>query len=750
MKKTMVVATFLALGAGAVGLSAPNGLALKGSDTLFALTQAVIAACPNATGTTYAGTGSGAGENAMLAGTQTVAPMSRFLGANACAATGATPTQSEGIAVAADGISIVAAQSHQVACDPLNTDANCNHTGGAATGLARNTVLTDASLPGGTYTLADWKEVLRLIYFGMRNFSGTASVVNTIAQRNCADPVRFYLTENYGKLFQNECGGNTGGCTKLKHAFRRDQNSGTTDSFRVLVGFQDLNGTTGAPFCNQWIPNTAAAGPATAGGDHYYNSYDKAVTPPFTRPAARGQNALLFGVNKGCNTSPSDTCGSPGLVCSGASPDATHTGTCQPKACVSASDCGSTTGIGALSCVAGFCEPTNVPGAGVLPSQWLDIYQDSDPIRRTCDGLNDGTGAAEQVCSWRGDLGLVLPVSIPTTAAAVTYASAPCDPATPFRNGAGIRLFGPDTNGDSVCALCPNGALPAGTQWNATIQAAVGPSTCQCLVPVTAGNDARCLNSKGNIPTQSSGNFPPLDGAGVDQAMRTSGTNPKFPAAIRDGRVYNLHLRTNASGGYANQTYSVGTTAAARPILGAFYRIHSTRTLLASGTCTDAGGACCQDPDATRQIGCLVQASPCSIGFAGREASENVNLHATEGSQSGFGLALNQVTPDASCILGGTYPLSRILYFNSTKGFETLATSGDQELELARCYSGKGTGASTLNTVAAQNALVAANGFIGINPFCKDFQEELSSVCATPIPPGVNACANNGALGIAP
>ena len=153
MKKTMVVATFLALGAGAVGLSAPNGLALKGSDTLFALTQAVIAACPNATGTTYAGTGSGAGENAMLAGTQTVAPMSRFLGANACAATGATPTQSEGIAVAADGISIVAAQSHQVACDPLNTDASCNHTGGAATGLARNTVLTDASLPGGTYTL---------------------------------------------------------------------------------------------------------------------------------------------------------------------------------------------------------------------------------------------------------------------------------------------------------------------------------------------------------------------------------------------------------------------------------------------------------------------------------------------------------------------------------------------------------------------------------------------------------------------
>ena len=91
--------------------------------------------------------------------------------------------------------------------------------------------------------------------------------------------------------------------------------------------------------------------------------------------------------------------------------------------------------------------------------------------------------------------------------------------------------------------------------------------------------------------------------------------------------------------------------------------------------------------------------------------------------------------------------LKRKLYLNSIKGFETLATSGDQELELARCYSGQGTGASTLNTISAQNALVAANGFIGITPFCKDFAEES---CATPITPATNACANNTGLGIAP
>jgi hypothetical protein len=138
------------------------------------------------------------------------------------------------------------------------------------------------------------------------------------------------------------------------------------------------------------------------------------------------------------------------------------------------------------------------------------------------------------------------------------------------------------------------------------------------------------------------------------------------------------------------------------------------------------------------------------VGIAARTAAETVNLPATDGTQAGFAAALNQVTPDASCILSGAYPFARILYLNSVKGFETLPASGDQELELARCFSGTGTGTTSLSTIAGQNALVAGFGHIPISPFCKDFQEELSSVCPEPITPGINACANNSGLGIAP
>ena len=88
MKKTMLVATFLAVGAGSAGVSALSNIKLAGSDTLkdFTLTVITAAACPASVGLTYIGGGSGAGENAMIAGTQTTAPMSRFLGGTAAGA----------------------------------------------------------------------------------------------------------------------------------------------------------------------------------------------------------------------------------------------------------------------------------------------------------------------------------------------------------------------------------------------------------------------------------------------------------------------------------------------------------------------------------------------------------------------------------------------------------------------------------------------------------------------------------------
>jgi hypothetical protein len=93
MKRSIVFTTFLIVAAGAIDMSAGNTADLKGSDTLLDVTNAILAACPGTAGR-FVGGGSVDGQNAMIAGTQQVAPMSRFLDGGACAGTGASPTLS--------------------------------------------------------------------------------------------------------------------------------------------------------------------------------------------------------------------------------------------------------------------------------------------------------------------------------------------------------------------------------------------------------------------------------------------------------------------------------------------------------------------------------------------------------------------------------------------------------------------------------------------------------------------------------
>src|SRR5688572_15472365 len=123
MRTTIVSATFLLLGAGAATIGAKSSITMLGSDTLFDLTRGVLngippggglpmkAACPNTSGLTYNGTGSGNGANAMKSGAQEAAPMSSQLSAaNACQGLAAPlPTagqEAEGVVFALDGLSI--------------------------------------------------------------------------------------------------------------------------------------------------------------------------------------------------------------------------------------------------------------------------------------------------------------------------------------------------------------------------------------------------------------------------------------------------------------------------------------------------------------------------------------------------------------------------------------------------------------------------------------------------------------------
>jgi len=187
------------------------------------------AVCPGATSLVYLGGGSGTGEAAMTSTpiTQSVAPMSRFLQVG-----GATPNLAEGVAYAADGITISVSKAH-AACD-----ANAaNGTGCAAApgGLRQSGTLNGGAYTLGTAAVAGWRDVLRLVYFGLANSTGSnPSPTAATPVRDCASPVRADLVNNYGNLFEDAACG-TGGCTQLTHAWRRDNLSGTTDVFRELV-----------------------------------------------------------------------------------------------------------------------------------------------------------------------------------------------------------------------------------------------------------------------------------------------------------------------------------------------------------------------------------------------------------------------------------------------------------------------------------------------------------------------------------
>ena len=80
MRNLFAISSFIGVGAVVTGAGA---LALKGSDTMEDVTNSVLLGdathyCGNAT-LTYAGTGSGNGEIALLGANQHVAPMSRTL-----------------------------------------------------------------------------------------------------------------------------------------------------------------------------------------------------------------------------------------------------------------------------------------------------------------------------------------------------------------------------------------------------------------------------------------------------------------------------------------------------------------------------------------------------------------------------------------------------------------------------------------------------------------------------------------------
>lgn len=286
-----------------------------------------------------------------------------------------------------------------------------------------------------------------------------------------------------------------------------------------------------------------------------------------------------------------------------------------------------------------FCNVSTSGGSFFSPD-----YQDLDPIRRTCVGGANGQGGslpaptgggtvqpdfpaavADQVCGPVGTLGLVLPVRVPVgVSLADVYPTRPC-----FR---GRLNFGPAPKipGTNRNTLCPNGDVTLGNTHldYDPITGQIMNSSGICLIPADSQDSSQCINGKNNFPS-------PIDPPVV------------IPPALRDGRVYNLHLY-----GPGNSPLYRVDTGTGTQVVGAFLRIHATRTLVAAGP-TCPGTACCNLGASLNQIGCLSEADHCSIGTA--NAAATLGTLVTSGAvESSFAASINGIGDRPAC--AGFFP----------------------------------------------------------------------------------------------
>jgi hypothetical protein len=364
-------------------------------------------------------------------------------------------------------------------------------------------------------------------------------------------------------------------------------------------------------------------------------------------------------------------------------------------------------------------------GADVLPTQ----FQDNDPIRRPCIGGTTGNPArpGEEVCNIDGALGLVVPIVssefLPRQTPALQQY--PINQCNTFLVGKPVTVF--------TCALRGTGTKHSGECPNGDALIAGG-----CLVPVDTGNNtSQCLSTKAQVAALQN---------------RALG-NP-------DGRHYNVQMRdgtvTEPLIGYAQ--YTVSALGSSLDFAGGYHRIHQVESILGTGA------AGCQLVTADDTIGCLAQADPCSITFAGSGATTfaaRTNPGAGTRTAGNVGtLRVAQVAPTPATVqklgLAGEYQLARKLYLASVVGFSAVGpTTGDpggaDELTLARFEANAANINLLLDTYGFYTLGGQANGSFNA-PFCEDFNEQ--TICnPTPsapstLPANVNACATNASVGL--
>jgi hypothetical protein len=801
MRKSVAMATFIVAGSGAIGAGA---VSINGSDTINTLTNDMVNASEStatppispvnpaapicsapyaaAQSITYLGGGSGLGETQMAKALQEVAPMSRFLAGTPGSASGTvcnpasgggSPTTAEGLVISLDALVMYGSTSNAgpTSCNGtpqgLNSTA-CNPGSGAdpTTGMASSTTIPRTV--GGVsspYTFGSWQDVLNVVYLGIVNTNFNHASDPEVG-KNCNSVIRNNVVNTWGNYFESQsaCTGATGDansircagsgpcpCAKIEHAFRRDDASGTSDIFSAILGATSPSATKnpvptsvgtygiGADaFCN----DTANAGGTAWPGSNSSTTVvpnDDQDYDPIRRPCAGGG-----GLSKGTAANPNGT----EQVC--------ERGTANSSATATATASGG--GISAITVTNAGSGYTAAPdviiyggkGTGATATATLNASGGvaSITVTNAGTGYTGGTAVPQvTIAQWttQGTLGFLLPVITANTLASTPHTENPninyqynVNTTTNVANecnGPPILVTWPTipkppgTGSGNNPGLCPNGDV-SGSTGNA------------CFIPADTTGNPNCISYLGRDSTPAAATCSNNQGSPDGIACSTSGPAPNTV----DVRTYNLYSYVFNS---ASSSYSVNVDDSGRPLLGgAFYRIHTSQNmLLPNQPNATIGTAICNYQDATQQIACLVQASPCSIGFAGRTGL-TASMPSGGSATNSVAMTILGVPPATQCVQTFEYKYSRKLYLNTLLGFGAL-TSSDPQLALAQCEADPTRIVQAVNFRGfidlPDSGFNAANGANGGSPLCETLNEQAQcgiNVAADAGPPASH-CASN-------
>jgi hypothetical protein len=674
----------------------------------------------------------------------------------------------------------------------LSTYSACSDNGAACTSNANCNGAFDGGPAATCNTVTqnnpfqNWRDALALLYGGLDKVDGicsdTGSACNPYNGKcasgatcnpvtNCLSARRQALINSWGTFFENTGCTNPNGTT-LTHAFRRDDNSGTADVFSNLLGMQSASvdqynnpiagysvsseaahsfGTT--PYCNSlnWDTAEVSAKKCTNEIDQHYEGPGgqplSATIDPNCAPSSTGGVRASTGI---CHHVPPFVCGAALLCPNGNS--CTTAGAACPAGGVCAAGQDNRCPVGEAITLATYGSVNFGTQAFVFPTS----YQDNDPIRTKCLGNGDHS-PSEDVCNTDGKLGVVLPIppldfvpdqnTQPNSSPPVGLGSFTGGPTaattcqTIFPNsidpgqnvtcgGAAVASAAPVVATCAPKGLTGTGACPNNDQ----------PLSIGCLAPTGAGTlgaTTSCWSDNSVSP----GCF-----FGQNQ---TGGT----PCGV-DGRVYNEQIYNGVGAAGATAAYVTFTVGGvALDDVGGYGRIHQKDTSL-------KGLPVCHLGDAALQIGCLVQADPMALGYAGNtgdvwEAADPLGNGTCSGETTGLrvhelaaGTLCTPVEPPAPYT--ASYPLWHKLYMNSIVGFANV-TSAD-ELMLSQWESipqdigtimgqyGEFPLQFSPNTAAPN---LGDGGAGGAPPFCEDFNE-YNAGCAPDGGAGnLNGCFTN-------